>query len=148
MSGKQKMTNGRKFFLFNCIEPQWGMNDTGWGELESKTSFHTMKKVNKTYSHMSDTGELTGLREQNTFKKKKKSITQLTDHKDGECVVYWCITVGGLKGINSTLWHFQSHQPELTAVTKHKENLQHKSIHQFLRNISKNVFFFQALTDN
>lgn len=65
------------FFLFNCIEPQWGMNDTGWGELESKTSFHTMKKVNKTYSHMSDTGELTGLREQNTFKKKKNLLHNL-----------------------------------------------------------------------
>lgn len=50
----------------------------------------------------------------------KKSMTPLTDHKDGECVVYWCVTVGGLKGVNSTLWHFQSHQPQLAAVPKRK----------------------------
>lgn len=82
--------------------------------------------------------QLTGLREQNTFQ--KKSMTQLTDHKDGECVIYWCVTIGGLKGINSTLWCFQSHQPELTAMPKHKEDLQRESICQFLRNISKNDF--------
>lgn len=65
-------------------------------------------------------------RQQNTFK--KKSIV-LTDDKDGERVVHWSVAVGGLKGINSTFWHFQAHQLQLTAVAKdaEKESICHWS---------------------
>lgn len=48
--------------------------------------------------------------------KKKESMMQLTDHKDGKCLVYCCVAIGGVEGVNSTLWHFQPHQPQLTAV--------------------------------
>lgn len=53
--------------------------------------------------------------------KETENLSQLTDYKDGERLIYWCVTVGCLKGINATFWCFQSHQPQLTAETKHKK---------------------------
>lgn len=52
-----------------------------------------------------------------------KALTQLTDHKDGERVIYWCVTVGGVKAVNSTLWRFQSYEPQLTDEPKHRNNI-------------------------
>lgn len=49
-----------------------------------------------------------------------KSMTQLTHHKDGERLIYWCIAVGGSKGVNPSFWRFQPHQPQLTDEPKRR----------------------------